>query len=115
MRNHRLLTLFASGGAPSASFSADAVSIDAGDTVTFTDLSTNDPTSWSWDFGDGGDSTDQNPSHQYDDSGLYTVTLTATNEFGSDEEVKTNYILVLALVGQWDFSNPVQSGHLATY
>ena len=52
-------------------------------TPTFTDLSTNSPTSWLWDFGDGGTSTLQNPTHAYTTGGRYTVTLTATNASGS--------------------------------
>jgi len=63
-------------------------------TVNFTNQSTGNATSWSWDFGDGGASTAQNPSHQYTAAGTYTVTLTATNACGSDQEVKTNYITV---------------------
>ncbi len=52
-------------------------------TVTFTDLSTEFPTSWSWDFGDGAFSTDQNPVHTYTENGSYSVCLTATNAIGS--------------------------------
>jgi len=51
--------------------------------VTFTDTSTGSPTSWAWDFGDGGTSTSQNPSHDFTSVGVYTVTLTATNSLGS--------------------------------
>jgi len=57
-----------------------------GPTVVFTDLSTNTPTSWSWDFGDGGTSTLQNPVHLYATNGTYTVCLTASNFAGSDSE-----------------------------
>ncbi|MDF1544221.1 MAG: PKD domain-containing protein [bacterium] len=64
--------------------------------VNFTDLSTNSPTSWTWDFGDTGNSTSQNPSHTYTAAGTYTVTLTATNAFGSDGETKVGYITVTA-------------------
>jgi PKD repeat protein len=53
--------------------------------VTFTDTSTNSPTSWLWDFGDGNTSTLQNPVHTYATDGSYTVTLTATNGDGSDD------------------------------
>jgi len=53
--------------------------------VSFTDLSTNSPTSWSWDFGDGGSSTIQHPDHTYALNGTYEVCLTATNDVGSDE------------------------------
>jgi PKD repeat protein len=63
--------------------------------VQFTDLSTNIVTSWLWDFGDSNTSTEQNPSHTYAATGSYTVTLTATNDFGSDVATATNYIDVL--------------------
>ena len=62
--------------------------------VTFTDASSESPTSWLWDFGDGDTSTDQNPIHTYMVSGTFTVTLTATNAYGSDSEVKTGYITI---------------------
>lgn len=52
--------------------------------VTFTDTSTGGPTSWLWDFGDGDTSTLQNPTHFYSYGGTYEVTLTATNDCGSD-------------------------------
>ncbi|MCB2218986.1 MAG: PKD domain-containing protein [Bacteroidetes bacterium] len=63
-------------------------------TVNFTDLSTNNPTSWEWDFGDGGTSTEQNPLHIFETNDTYTVSLTVANDFGSDNETKTNYIYV---------------------
>ena len=48
-------------------------------TVDFTDLSSGDPTSWYWEFGDGESSYERNPTHTYDTVGKYTVSLTATN------------------------------------
>lgn len=51
-------------------------------TVNFTNTTTNG-TSYTWDFGDGGTSTDVNPVHTYTGDGTYTVTLTATNDCGS--------------------------------
>jgi PKD repeat protein len=80
--------------APVAQFVGAPLSGNAPLTVNFTDQSTNGPTSWSWDFGDLGTSTSQNPSHVYSSAGTYTVTLTATNSAGSDAEVKTGYITV---------------------
>jgi PKD repeat protein len=53
-------------------------------TVTFTDETTGDPDGWSWDFGDGATSTQQNPSHTYGDPGYYTVTLTAAKGVVTD-------------------------------
>ncbi|UCC67955.1 MAG: PKD domain-containing protein [Armatimonadota bacterium] len=82
------------GQPPVADFVGEPTSGVAPLTVQFTDLSTNDPTSWSWTFGDGGTSEDQNPSYQYQNEGIYTVSLTATNAYGSDDEIKTGYITV---------------------
>ena len=48
-------------------------------TFSFTDLSTGNPTAWMWNFGDGGTSTLQNPTHTYTSNGIYLVTLTITN------------------------------------
>jgi PKD repeat protein len=53
------------------------------DTIQFTDQSTDldgNIVSWSWDFGDGNFSTQQNPIHRYDDDGTYTVSLTVTDD-----------------------------------
>ncbi len=66
-------------------------------TVNFTDLSSNSPTAWLWNFGDGGTSTQQNPVYTYLNEGLYTVTLTATNGDGNGTMVKSNYITVKPL------------------
>jgi PKD repeat protein len=78
---------------PVADFSGTPTSGTVPLLVNFTDLSSGSPTSWSWDFGDGtGTSTDQNPSYTYTTAGTYTVSLTATNAYGSDTETKVDYI-----------------------
>ncbi len=60
------LTLTLGGTTPPvADFSGTPTSGNPPLTVNFTDASTNTPTAWSWDFGDGGVSTAQNPSHTY--------------------------------------------------
>lgn len=79
---------------PVADFTADVTSGGYPLTVQFTDTSTNTPTSWLWDFGDGSTDTAQNPSHTYTSIGVYTVELTATNDDGSDTVTKTDYISV---------------------
>jgi PKD repeat protein len=84
---------------PIAGFIASFNAILPGGTVQFTDQSANNPTSWSWEFGDGGTSTLQNPSHKYTASGNYTVSLTVTNEYGSHTETKANFIAVSSLLG----------------
>jgi PKD repeat protein len=88
------ITVTSGGNPPVAQFSGNPTSGPAPLTVNFTDQSTNSPTSWSWNFGDTGTSTAQNPSHQYTTANTYTVSLTATNAYGSDDEVKANYITV---------------------
>lgn len=55
-----------------------------GTSTTFTDLTTNSPTTWDWSFGDGGVSTQQNPAYTYSSPGNYTVTLTVFNGVGYD-------------------------------
>jgi len=78
---------------PVTDFSADVLTSCSG-LISFSDLSTNGPTGWSWDFGDGNVSSLQNPSNVYALNGTYTVQLIATNSFGSDPEIKTNYIVI---------------------
>jgi len=53
-------------------------------TVAFEDQSTNNPTSWTWEFGDGQTSRQQNPTHTYSAPDTYTVTLTVRNAIGED-------------------------------
>ncbi len=79
---------------PVANFSGSPTSGEASLTVGFSDLSTNNPVTWSWDFGDGGNSSAQNPSHEYTSVGTFTVTLTAGNCAGSGVETKVDYITV---------------------
>jgi PKD repeat protein len=79
---------------PVAAFSASPTNTYVMGTVVFTDASTNTPTSWLWDFGDGSQSTSQNPSYAYSAAGTYTVSLTATNVYGSDTMTKTGYITI---------------------
>ena len=58
-------------------------------TVYFTDTSTGDPATWSWNFGDGKASDARNPSNTYLTPGTYTVTLTVSNAAGSSSTSRT--------------------------
>jgi PKD repeat protein len=77
------------GTAPVASFTPSTFELCEGEELTLTDFSTEQPTDWSWDFGDGASSSSQNPSHIYGSPGTYVVTLTVTNPFGSNSTVQT--------------------------
>lgn len=87
------------GYKPHAAFIADFTAVSAGSTIQFTDLSSNDPESWNWSFGDGETSDSQNPTHIYDNIGLYTVSLAVSNGSGFDEETKIDYITVTSKDG----------------
>ena len=67
-----------------AAFTRSPSSPVVGQTVTFTDTSTGEPTSWEWDFDDGGWSDDQHPTHTFTEVGTFTVTLTANNDESTD-------------------------------
>lgn len=81
-------------GTPVADFSVSVTSGVAPLDVSFTDLSTELPTGWSWNFGDAGTSGNQHPTHQYTTPGVYTVSLTATNPIGSHTRVRPQVISV---------------------
>jgi len=82
--------------APVAAMKADVRSGFAPLTVKFSDDSKM-ANSWAWDFGDGGTSTEKNPTHVFAAVGKYTVKLTATNEIGTNEKIETEYINVTPL------------------
>jgi PKD repeat protein len=81
---------------PIPDFDVSEVSVLEKNTVTFTDKSLYEPTSWSWSFPGGTPSTStlKNPEVVYNSKGVYNVTLTATNADGSTTIVRENYITV---------------------
>lgn len=82
--------------APVANFSASSTTIVTGQSVTFTDLSTNSPTAHAWSFPGGTPDTSnvQNPVITYNTAGTYSVILQASNDGGSDDETRVDYITV---------------------
>jgi len=99
---HRIMESVVDMGAYEYPGPADLIAVFCGDPliggvplqVQFTDQSIGTISSWEWHFGDGGASTEQNPMHTYQTSGVYTVSLTVTGPLGSDTETKTDYITV---------------------
>ncbi len=63
-------------------------------TTTFTDNSTGNPVSWLWNFGDGNTSTDQNPTHTYSSTGIFSVSLEISDGSQTVSLLKENYIVV---------------------
>jgi parallel beta-helix repeat protein len=97
--------------APTAAFTGTPATGISPLTVTFTDQSTNTPTTWNWSFGDGAKSNSQNPSHTYGNAGIYSVTLTVSNPYGTNTTTKTNYITVnVPRPTLWNMSMNVNSG-----
>jgi PKD repeat protein len=78
-------------GPPVASFTAEPASGEVPLSVQFTDTSTGDVTSWSWDFDGNGvaDATTQNPIHTFAAPGSYQVFLSVTGSTGTDTADKT--------------------------
>jgi serine protease len=112
----RYIKLFIPGN-PNADFTREPISIYAPMTVQFIDTSTcpanlvnqmdgtvyftsiesaslGGITTWTWDFGDGTTSDERNPTHTYQETGSYTVSLTVVGPGGSDTETKKDYILL---------------------
>ncbi len=85
---------------PVAGFSAVPINGCIPLTVQFTDQSSEDPTSYSWDIDNNGsvDYTSKNPIHTYSKAGTYSVKLTAANISGSGSKILTNYITVNPIV-----------------
>src|SRR5690606_38628850 len=76
------------GALPLASFSLESDNyFQAPATITFTNTSQN-ADSYTWDFGDGQQSTEQNPTHEYTAPGTYLVELVAKNTFGESTTSK---------------------------
>ncbi len=111
------VNVFAQMGAPVADFTKSAPSVDINNdpTIQFEDASTN-AISWSWNFGDGTLSTDQNPSHTYAAMGEYYVSLTVTNADGCTASIvdtiqvldgSTSINETIELTGIKVFPNPV--------
>ena len=90
------ITVNAAPVKPVASFSASPTSGNAPLKVQFTDKSSNVPTSWKWNFGDGKTSTLKSPAYTYSKAGKYTVSLTVKNAAGTSTKTIKNYITVNA-------------------
>ncbi len=86
---------------PGANFTGVPNLVCPSEDVQFTDLSS-EATDWSWNFGDGTYSTEQNPIHAYNDTGFFTITLIALNNGCTDTLIIPNYIYVRPAVAEFE-------------
>jgi len=79
---------------------------DRNEDITFEGNATeglDEPYNWTWDFGDGNRSYEQNPTHNYSNNGEYIVNLTVTNNTGNGV---SDWYLTIATIGNVDDDNP---------
>ncbi|MCK9355653.1 MAG: DUF4349 domain-containing protein [Dehalococcoidia bacterium] len=83
------------------SFAAESRAVDEGKPVMFDSEVSGGftPYTYEWDFGDGGTSTEANPSYIYRDEGLYGVRLTVTDDKGASETEYRDYYIQVS--GVW--------------
>lgn len=95
---------------PTPLYTATNDSICTGQTITFTDFSTGTPTSRLWSFPGGTPSTSTvaNPTVTYNTPGVYNVTLSVTNSFGTNARTDTAYVTVQS--PQTSFTSNVTQG-----
>lgn len=79
---------------PTAEFDANSVISYVNQDIQFNYRSSG-ATSFSWEFGDGGTSTTENPTHKYAAAGVYNVKLTINGSGGTKTTTKTGYITIL--------------------
>lgn len=85
---------------PIANFAAEIQQVCVNAPITFTDASKNNPTQWTWtiqpasySFTNGTNASSQNPQIIFQKEGIYSVTLTAANKYGSNQKTQSNYIV----------------------
>ena len=81
---------------PVTNFTATPRNTCAHTAINFSDISTGNPNSWYWQFGDNAVSSDQNPTHTYSDTGNFTIQLITRNGGCSDTLIMKDYIHINA-------------------
>ncbi len=102
MTKEDFITVSADGLPPTANFIASQTSINTFQPITFTELSNNLPDTWEWIFTGAATPNATGPGPHttfYENEGIYSVSLTVTNAFGNDVELKNDYITVIDATG----------------
>jgi PKD repeat protein len=97
---------------PVANFTMNKTKAETGETITFTNSSENAIT-YSWAFGDGNTSTDENPTHSYSSDGTFTITLTAKGVGGENSTSKTITVKT-SYDGSWKASTTESDANLTS-
>ena len=105
-----LAGFIAVGDQPGVDFAASPVQGSIPLVVTFSSFSNNTVQSWDWDFGDGSSASVQNPTHTYTKPGIFSVTLSASNEFGTGLITKSG-IINTGVVPEAEFIAEVRQGN----
>ena len=112
--NTRYNYIEAKGDQPTAAFDASPTTGYAALTVSFSDqtYSPDGIASWLWEFGDGTESDEPNPSHSYSEDGQYTVRLTVTDDDGdADSATKVGFVTVIDTTPEADFRGSPRIGN----
>ena len=96
-----------------AGFGAAPIAGIAPLTVQFTDSSAGNITSWLWDFGDGGISTEQHPVHVYQEPDTYSVSLTVSGLYNDNNATRSDYIQVRYPAPVADFEASPRTGEVS--
>jgi gliding motility-associated-like protein len=92
------------GAKPVANYSADPLDVCAYQKINFTDKSAGTPDQWVWFFGDGGSAVNQYPSHLYNDTGYFSVTLIAINNGCADTITNLNQVHIYPPVARFSYA-----------
>ena len=92
---------------PQANFTSNIVSSNCPPLISdFSSISSNDVVDWFWDFGDGGTSSIEDPSHLFSSSGNFDVSLIVTNAFGCKDTLsQSSYISIAGPMGNFSISD----------
>lgn len=91
------------GSKPTANYTADPLDVCAYKKINFTDKSAGNPDQWVWFFGDGGSAVDQNPSHLYNDTGYFSITLIAINNGCADTITHKNQVHIHPPIARFSY------------
>jgi gliding motility-associated-like protein len=85
---------------PNADFDVKPKVVDIPGGILYTSNRSFEATNYEWDFGDGTNSTDEEPQHSYTQEGLYDITLIATNKQGCADTAKVQGAVKVQKGGQ---------------